>query len=34
MGGVSRRELIPIFVEFAEGNYNLIAFEYELGHSQ
>ena len=31
MGGVSRRELIPILVEFSERNYNLIAFDYELG---
>ena len=34
MGGVSRRELIPILVEFSERNFNLIAFEYELGHLQ
>jgi hypothetical protein len=34
VGGVSRRELIPILVEFSEGNYNLIAFEYEVGHLQ
>ena len=34
MGGVSRRELIPILVKSSEGNYNLIAFEYEVGHLQ